>query len=42
MMAVVVGLLYFLGICAAGILLVYFLVKRLEDRNKEKFEKRKW
>jgi len=39
-LAVVIGLLYFFGGIAVLFLLIYFLMKRLEDRKKEKFEKR--
>ncbi|MDH5398018.1 MAG: hypothetical protein OEX02_07720 [Cyclobacteriaceae bacterium] len=38
--AIVVGLFYFLGGVVAVALLIYFVMKRLEDKKKERFEKR--
>ena len=39
-LAIAIGLFYFFGGIALLFLLIYFLMKRLEDRKKEKFEKR--
>lgn len=38
---VLVGLFYFLGFVAAIGLLIYFIVKRVEDKSREQFEKRR-
>lgn len=39
-MAGLVVFFYGLGFLVAAILLIYFLIKRLEDRKNEDFEKR--
>jgi hypothetical protein len=39
-MAAVLVFFYGLGFLVAGILLVYFIIKRYQDRKNEDFEKR--
>ena len=39
-MAAVVVFFYGLGFLIVGVLLVYFIIKRLQDRKNEDFEKR--
>ncbi len=36
----IIGIVYFVFIVAALVLLVYFIVKRVNDKKKETFEKR--
>ena len=40
-MEILVGTLYGIAIVVSGLLLIYFLIKRIKDRKSENFEQRK-